>query len=105
MVVVRQLNRSRAAWNCHSRTDAVTFQAPDRCALPADQEVTVSRDAPLDVTLDPRTDDTKHYTCTSPVVGYQAGRTRLDLSGSDGPSTQVSLPFPVRLYDGTSSTA
>ena len=86
-------------------THSLTFQAPGRCALPADREVTVSRDAPLDVTLDPRTDDTKHYTCTSPVVDYQAGNTRLDLSGSDGPSTQVSLPFPVRLYNGTSSTA
>jgi hypothetical protein len=68
--------------------------------------VTVAGDTTLDIDLPARTDlDGYGHTCTQPVVGYQAGTTRLDISGRDGAVAEVALPFPVTVYDRSSTTA
>jgi hypothetical protein len=80
-------------------------QSPSRCAQPVNQDVTVASDSTLDVDLPPLTDGGYGYTCTAPIVGYQAGTTKLDLTGSKGTSSQVELPFPVSVFGERSSTA
>ncbi|MFG1606061.1 S8 family serine peptidase [Actinoplanes sp. NPDC049265] len=82
----------------------LTVESPSRCALPVNQTVTVTADTTLDVGLPARTDlNGADYVCTRPAVGYQAGTTKLALSGAGGAVAQVSLPFPVKVF-GTSST-
>ncbi|MFI5844784.1 S8 family serine peptidase [Catenuloplanes sp. NPDC051500] len=84
----------------------LSAESPSRCALPADVPIEVTADRTLDVDLPARTDLAEYgHTCTAPVTGYQAGTTRLDLSGNDGAVTQVDLPFPVSVYGSTSRTA
>jgi hypothetical protein len=84
----------------------LTAEPPSRCAEKAEQRVEVTADTTLDIDLPPRTDlDGYGHTCTGPVVGYQAGTTRLDLAGSAGAVTEVRLPFPVKIYDTSSTTA
>jgi hypothetical protein len=87
-------------------TYQLTVESPSRCAVEAHPQVTVAADTTLDVDLPARTDlDGSYHTCTEPVVGYQAGTTELGISGADGAVAQVQLPFPVKVYDTTSTTA
>ncbi|MEJ3747433.1 S8 family serine peptidase [Actinomycetes bacterium KLBMP 9797] len=79
-------------------------EPPSRCALPAGRAVTVAADVTADLDLPARTDAFGN-TCTAPVVGYQAGTTRLDLAGSTGAVREIALPFPVTLYGTTFRTA
>jgi hypothetical protein len=62
-------------------------------------------DSTLNVDLPPLTDGGYGYSCTAPIVGYQAGTTKLDLAGSKGTSSQLDLPFPVSVFGEQSSTA
>jgi len=84
----------------------LTVQSPSRCALPDHRTLDVMSDVTLDVTLDPLTDLAGFgHTCTRPTVDYQQGTTKLDLKGSEETTAEVSLPFPVGLYDKKSSKA
>lgn len=84
----------------------LTAESPGRCADQAEQRVEVTADTTLDIDLPARTDLGGYgHTCTRPVTGYQAGTTRLDLSGSAGEVAEIRLPFPVKVYDTSSTTA
>jgi subtilisin family serine protease len=74
----------------------VTPPVTNRCVVDTTRFVNATGNVTVDITMDPWT-DAFGYTCRAPVVGYQAGSTRRNLTGIQG-STRVSLPFSVRLY-------
>jgi subtilisin family serine protease len=83
-------------------THQLTVHAPSRCALPVEEPVTITADGTHDVDL-PALTDGYGYTCVRPVTGYQAGTSRLALTGNTGAVAEVALPFPVRFYGEPSS--
>jgi subtilisin family serine protease len=74
----------------------------NRCASPATVSVTISANTARDITLPLRTDSFGYY-CTTPLLPYTAGTTKLSLTGDDVVTT-VTLPFTVSLY-GTNHTS
>jgi hypothetical protein len=74
----------------------------NRCASPTTVTVTISGNTLRDITLALLTDSFGYY-CTTPVLPYTSGTTKLSLTGDDVVTT-VTLPFTVSLY-GTNYTS
>lgn len=84
-------------------THDLTVTPSHHCWLPTQDRVTVTGDQRVDLDLTPLK-DLYGYTCTRPVSGYRTGTTKLDISGSTGASTEVTLPFPLPLYGRATNT-